>query len=146
MLSFTLSGKHKTYTETYALILNHNNHITITDLRIFRNSYNRFTYIIILVTNLCLFRFLVYGTEFILRATYTYSYLTLMADLFLFRFPVGHILILISRRTHTDSDSLNTVLNLYIYLDEGTYHVLIFLSILYLFKSPVGVTSISDIS
>ena len=35
--------------------------------------------------------------------------------------PVGHILILISRRTHTYSESSHTVLNLYIYLDRGTY-------------------------
>ena len=77
--------------------------------------------------------------------SYTYSELTLIADLFLFRSPVGHIfilisrrthtyidflvcdtelihiLILISRRTHTYSDSSYTVLNLYIYLDRGTY-------------------------
>ena len=77
-----------TYTDTHALILNHNKHITVTDLRIFMNSYNTFTYIIILVTNLYLYRSLVYGTELVLRATYTYSELTLMADLFLFRSPV----------------------------------------------------------
>ena len=77
--------------------------------------------------------------------SYTYSELTLIADLFLFQSPVGHIfilisrrthnyidflvcdtelihiLILISRRTHTYSDSSYTVLNLYIYLDRGTY-------------------------
>ena len=70
------------------------------------NSYNTFTYIIILVTNLCLFRSLVYGTELILIATHTYSELTLMADLLLFRSPVGHIFILISRRTHTYIDFL----------------------------------------
>ena len=33
--------------------------------------------------------------------SYTCSELTLIADLFLFRSPVGHIFILISRRTHT---------------------------------------------
>ena len=77
-----------TYTNTHALILNHNKHITVTDLRIFMYSYNTFTYIIILVTNLYLYRSLVYGTELVLRATYTYSELTLMADLFLFRSPV----------------------------------------------------------
>ena len=106
------------------------------------NSYNKFTYIIFLVTNLYLFRSLVYGTEPILNATYTYSDLTLIADLFLFRSPVGHILILISHRTHTYSDSLYTVLNLYIDLNGGTYHVLILLSVLYLFRSPVGVTEL----
>ena len=36
--------------------------------------------------------------------SYTYSELTLIADLFLFRSPVGHIFILISRRTHTYID------------------------------------------
>ena len=36
--------------------------------------------------------------------SYTYSELTLMADLFLFRSPVGHIFILISLRTHTYID------------------------------------------
>ena len=96
MLSFTLSGKHITYTETYAPILNHNKHIIVTDLRIFINSYNNFTYIIILVTNLCLFRSLVYGTELILITTYTYSELILMTDLFLFQSPVGYILMLVS--------------------------------------------------
>ena len=105
-----------TYTGTHAFILNHNKHITITYLRIFRNSYNRFTYTIILVTYLCLFRSLVYGTKLILGATYTYSDLILMADLFLFRSPVGHIIILISRMTHTYSDSSYTALSLYLYL------------------------------
>ena len=61
-------------------------------------SYNTFTYIIILVTNLCLFRSLVYSTKLILIAI-TYSELTLMANLFLFQSPVGHIFILISRRS-----------------------------------------------
>ena len=98
--------------------------------------------------------------------SYTYSELTLVVDLFLFRSPVGHIFILISRRTytfidflvcdtelihililishrtHTYSDSSYTVLNLYIYLDEGTYHVLILLFILNLFRSLVGVTEL----
>ena len=87
-----------------------------------------------------LFRSLVYGTELILIAnlyllgSYTYSRLILIwvlylyhsdviliAYLFLFRSPVGHILILISRRTHTYLDSSYTLLNLNIYLDEGTY-------------------------
>ena len=44
-----------------------------------------------------------------------------MVDLFLFRSPVGHIFILISRRTHTYSDSSYAVLSLYIYLYRGTY-------------------------
>ena len=95
-----------TYTKTHALILNHNKHIALTDLRIFMNSSNRFTYIIILVTNLCLFRSLVYGIELILIANLYLSDLTLVADLFLFRSPVGHILILISHKTHTYIDFL----------------------------------------
>ena len=84
MLSFTLSEKHMTYTKTHALILNHNKHITLTDLIIFMNSSNRFTYIIILVTNLCLFRFLVYGIELILIANLYLSDLTLVTP----RIPV----------------------------------------------------------
>ena len=120
-----------TYTKTHALILNHNNHITITDLKIFKNSYNRFTYIIILVTNLCLYiksytygrlilipisrrmhtyiDFLVCDTELIhililvSRMTYTYTYLPY--DIYLYLSPVGHILIPISRRTHTYTNS-----------------------------------------
>ena len=85
MLSFTLSGKHITYTKTYALILDHNKHITVTDLRIFRNSYNKFTYLIILVTNLCFFGYLVYDPELILITnlcllrSYTYDRLILIS-------------------------------------------------------------------
>ena len=92
MLSFMLSGKHITYTETYALILDHNKYITVTDLRIFRNSYNKVTYIIILVTNLYFFRYLVYSTELIL-----------ITNLYLLRSYTDDRLILIpiSRRTHT---------------------------------------------
>ena len=52
------------------------------------------------------------------------------------------ILVHISRRTHSYSYSLYTKLNLYIYLDGGTYHVLILLSIIYLFRFPVGVTEL----
>ena len=66
MLSFTLSGKHMTYTETHALILNHNKHKQEQISKSYGNSYNTFTYIIILVTKLCFFRYLVYGTELIL--------------------------------------------------------------------------------
>ena len=35
------------------------------------------------------------------------------------------------------------VLNLYIYLDRGTYHVLILLSIIYWFRAPIGVTELT---
>ena len=104
-----------TYTGTHAFILNHNKHITVPDIGIFMNSYNRFTYIIILVTNLCLFRSLVYGTELILIAilyllrTYTYDrliFIPISRRTHLYLSPVGHILILVSRRTHTYIDFL----------------------------------------
>ena len=95
MLSFTLSGKHITYTEAHALILNHNKHLTITDIRIFMNSYNTFTYIIILVTNLCLY-----------IKSNTYGRL---------------IFIPISRRTQIYTYLPYVVLNLYMYLYGGTY-------------------------
>ena len=49
------------------------------------------------------------------------------------------ILVHIFRRIHSYLYSSYTILNLYIYLDGGTYHVLILLSILYLFRFPVGV-------
>ena len=111
--------------------------------------------------NLLLFKSLVYGTELILiciailhlLGSYSYSRL---------------ILIPISHRTHTYSDSSYAVLSLYIY--KGTYahttsiylilvqissrsyraytytkvllHVLVLLSILYLFKSLIGVTGL----
>ena len=89
--------------------------------------------------------------------SYTYSELTLIADLFLFGtytycirilyllkyYTHGRLIFIpISRRTHIYSDSLYTVLNLYIYLDGGTYHVLILLSIIYWFRAPVGVTEL----
>ena len=92
MLSFTLSGKHMTYTETHALILNHNKHNQEHISKSSGNSYNTFTYIIILVTNLCFFRYLVYGTEVIL-----------ITNLYLLRSYTNDRLILIpiSRRTHT---------------------------------------------
>ena len=40
VLSFTLSGKHITYTYTHTLIRIYNKHITVTDIRIIMNSYN----------------------------------------------------------------------------------------------------------
>ena len=129
MLSFTLSGKHMTYTKTHALILNHNKHITLTDLRIFRNSYNIFTYIIILVTNLCFFRYLVYGTELIL-----------ITNLYLLRSYTDDRLILIpiSRRTHTYA----CIRRILIQVSQRTYIyiglILMFVSDLQLFRSPKG--------
>ena len=75
----------------------------MTDIIIFMNSYNTFTYIIILVTNLCLIRSLVYGTELILTQILhlwqTYSYSGLPYNTYLSLSPIGHILILISRRS-----------------------------------------------
>ena len=119
VLSFTFSGKHITYTKTHALILNHNKHITVTDLIIFMNSYNRFTYIIILVTNLCLYiRSYTYDILILIlisRMTHTYI------DFLVCGTELIHILILISRMTHNYSDSSYTILNLYIYLNRGTY-------------------------
>ena len=81
-----------TYTDTHAFILNHNKHITVSDIIIFMNSYNTFTCIIILVSNLCLFRYLVYDTELIL-----------ITNLYLLRSYTDDRLILIpiTRRTHT---------------------------------------------
>ena len=70
MLSFTLSGKHMTYTETHAFILNHNNHITITYLIIFRNSYNELIQLLMLITDLCLFGSPIGVTELITRTYY----------------------------------------------------------------------------
>ena len=106
MLSFTLSGKHMTYTETHALILNHNKHKQEQISKSSGNSYNTFTYIFILVTNLCFFRYLDYGTELIRITTYTYLDLILMTNLFLFQSLVGHVFIPISRKTHTYLDFL----------------------------------------
>ena len=153
----------------------HLKHKTITDIKIFMHSYNELIQLVMLITDLCLFGSPIGVTELITRTyykaytyflSYTYSELTLIVDLFLFRSPVGHIfilisrkthtyidflvcdtelihiLILISRRTHTYSDSSYTVLNLYIYLDGGTYHVLILLSLIYLFNFPIGVTEL----
>ena len=103
------------------------------------NSYNTFTYIILLVTNLCLFRSLVYGIELILITilyllkTYTYGRLILIPiscmthiytylpqDTYLYLSPVGHILILISRRTHTYID--------FLVCDTELIHILILIS------------------
>ena len=60
-------------------------------------------------------------------------------DIFLFRSPVGHIFILISRRTHTYSNSSYAVLSLYIYLYLSPVgHILMLVSDVYLFRSPKG--------
>ena len=54
--------------------------------------------------------------------SYTYSELTLIDDLFLFRSPVGHVFILISRKTHTYTlFSSYAILSLYIYLSTYSY-------------------------
>ena len=82
-----------TYICTHALILIYSKHITVTDIRIFTNSYNKLIhllvliaklylfkfpvgYILVLIENLCLFRFPVEVTELIL---------ILLADLYLYR-------------------------------------------------------------
>ena len=109
-----------------------------------------------------LFRSLVYGTELIL------IHITILHLLGSYSYS-RRILIPISHKTHTYSDSSYAVLSLFIY--EGTYthtgtsiylilvqishrsyraytytkvliHVLVLLSILYLFRSPIGVTGL----
>ena len=57
VLSFTLSGKHMTYTYTHALILIYNKHITVTDIRICMNSYSKLIHILVLIADLYLSRF-----------------------------------------------------------------------------------------
>ena len=109
------------YTKSHAFILNHKYHKTITDIGIFRNSYNNFAYILIPITNLCLLTSLVCRTELLLilitnlyllgsytysrlilirilylQQAYPYSDLILIAGLFLCRSPIGHILMLVS--------------------------------------------------
>ena len=63
MLSFTLSGKHTTYTYTHALILIYSKHITVTDIRICINSYRKLINILVLIADLYLSRFPVGVTE-----------------------------------------------------------------------------------
>ena len=105
-----------TYTETHALILNHNKHKQEHISKSSGNSYNTFTYIIILITNLCFFRYLVYGTELIL-----------ITNLYLLRSYTDDRLILIpiSRRTHTYAYSRRTLIQVsqrtYIYRDLYLY-------------------------
>ena len=105
VLSFTLSGKRILYRITYAFILNHKYYKTITDIGIFRNSYNNFAYILIPITNLYLFTSLVCRTELLLILITNLYLLGLkfIADLFLFGSHTYSRLILmqISRRTHT---------------------------------------------
>ena len=69
MLSFTLSGKHMSYAYKH-----YSKQITVIDIRIFMNSYNKLIHILILITDLCLFRFPVGVTKLILI-------LILLADL-----------------------------------------------------------------
>ena len=70
MLSFTLSGKHITYTYTHALILFYSKHITVTDIRICMNSYNKLIHILVLIVDLYLFRSTVGVTELIFIQRY----------------------------------------------------------------------------
>ena len=102
------------------------------------NSYNTFTYIIILVTNLCLFRSLVYGTELILLVNLYLSHvghiLMLVSDVYLFRSPKGHIY-----RTYTCLTDLILVLQS-IYLYIGSYNcitelILVFQSLYLYYKT-----------
>ena len=70
VLSFTLSGKHMTYTYTHALILFYNKHITVTDIIFCMNSYRKHIHILVLITDLYLFRSHVGVIELILVHRY----------------------------------------------------------------------------
>ena len=83
MLSFTLSGKHMSYAYT------HLKHKTITDIRIYRHSYNELIQLLMLIQTFA------YSNLYLLP-----SDLISIADLFLFRSPVGHILIQISYKRY----------------------------------------------
>ena len=106
MLSFTLSGKHMSYAYTQL------KHKTITDIRIFRHSYNELIQLLRIIqtyaySDLYLSQFDLILTQ-ILHSWQTYSYSDLPKDTYLFRFLVYsteliHILILVSRRTHTSA-------------------------------------------
>ena len=81
MLSFTISGKHMSYTYT------HLKHKTITNIRIFMHSYNELIQLLMLITDLCLFESPIGVTKLI---THTYdkaytdtSYLILTQNLHL---------------------------------------------------------------
>ena len=76
MLSFTLSGKHISYTYTHALIRtynkhNNNNRYTETDITIFMNSYTKLIHILVLIADLYLFRSHVGVTELMLILRYS---------------------------------------------------------------------------
>ena len=89
---------------------------------LFRSLVYGIELILILIENLYLLGSYTYSRLILIWVLYLYhSDLILIADLFLFQSPIGHILILISRRAHNYSNSSYTVLNLYIYLDGGTY-------------------------
>ena len=57
VLSFTLSGKHMTYTYIHALILFYSKHITVTNIRICMNSYSKLIHILVLIADLYLSKF-----------------------------------------------------------------------------------------
>ena len=66
-----------TYICTHALILIYSKHITVTNIRIFMSSYNKLIRLLVLIANLYLFKFPI-------------GYiLVLIVDLCLFRSPVG---------------------------------------------------------
>ena len=59
VLSFTLCGKHITYTYTNALMRTYskrNNRYAEADIRIFMNSYTKLIHILVLIADLYLFR------------------------------------------------------------------------------------------
>ena len=74
----------------------HLKHKTITDIRIFMHSYNELIQLLMLITDLCLFGYPV-GHIFILISRRTHTYI----DFLVCDTELIHIVILISRRTHT---------------------------------------------
>ena len=125
------------YRESHAFILNHKYHQTITDIGIFRNLYHNFAYILIPITNLCLFKSFVCRTELLLIfiTTYTYLGLTLIADLFLFGSYTHSVQILyLYYGTHIGLTELILVLrNLYWYFRSYTCITILILELHILF-------------
>ena len=113
MLSFTLSGKQMTYTETHALLLIYKEHITVIYIKIFHQVIQQLIHIFVLIVNVLLFKSL------------TGHVLVLVSNVYVFRSPKRHIymtysytflgliIIQISQRTYI-SDS-------YLYLSQ-TYN------------------------
>ena len=121
----------------------HLKHKTITDTRISMHSYNELIQLLMLIQTYA-YSDLPSELQSLLHVRTTGLILVLLILYLLRSYTHGRlILIPISRMTHIYSDSLYTLLNLYIYLDGGTYHVLILLSIIYWFGAPVGVIEVT---